>query len=198
MTKHRMFRPAPAMLVAALAFPVAAFPIMAFPGLAAAQAVTPATPTMTLPGRESAPGTVPTAPNVTAPSSGQGRRAVQPARTAPAKPTDRVEARITELHAKLKITPAQSSQWDAFAAVMRENARGMHTAFETRSTGRPKMNAVENMQSYAVLAEQHAQDLRRLAPAFAGVYSVMSDDQKRNADEVFRAQRADGGPRGRR
>lgn len=186
MTKHRMFLLAPAMIAAALAFP----------DIATAQAVMPGTPTMTPPAREAVPGPVPAVPNATAPAP--ARRAVQPARAAPAKPTDRVEARITELHAKLKITPAQTPQWDAFAAVMRDNARDMHTAFETRTTGRTKMNAVENMQSYAVLAEQHAQDLRRLAPAFAGVYNVMSDDQKRNADEVFRAQRADVGPRGRR
>ncbi len=113
----------------------------------------------------------------------------------PALTPEQREARITELHAKLKITPAQTPQWDAYAAVMRDNARGMGTAFETRGTGRPKMNAVENMQSYAALAEQHAQDLRRLAPAFAGVYNVMSDDQKRNADEVFRDQRLNGGSR---
>jgi protein CpxP len=190
MTKPMMFRLAPAMLVATLGFPA----------IAAAQAVTPSTPTMTPPSREAPDGPVPTAPNVTpapAPRSPASRAPAShaAAQRAPAKQADRVEARIAELRTKLKITPAQSLQWDAFANVMRDNARGMDSAFESRSSGRPKMNAVENMQSYSTLADQHAQDLRKLTPAFADLYNVMSDEQKRNADEVFRSSGVAGGPR---
>lgn len=184
MTRHRIFRVAPAMLAA----------VLAFPAIAAAPLLTP-----TAPGTPPTLNTTPSAREApAAPAPMPARRAAQPASAGRARPTDRVEARIGDLHARLKISPAQTPQWDAFAGVMRDNARGMEAAFENRSTGRLKMNAVENMQSYATLADQHAQDLRRLAPAFAGLYNVMSDDQKRNADEVFRTERADGSPRRRR
>lgn len=194
MTKHRMFRLAPAVFAAALAIPG-----LALPGIAAAQVMSPTMPAMTPSARESLQAPVPTAPpNTQNATPAPARRVAQATRPAPVKPTDRVEGRIADLHTRLKITPVQSPQWDAFAGVMRDNARGMETAFDTRTTGRLKMTAVENMQSYATLAEQHAQDLRKLAPAFASLYGVMSDDQKRNADEVFRTERPDAGPRRRR
>ena len=39
--------------------------------------------------------------------------------------TDRTEAQITDLHAKLQITPAQEDQWNKVASAMRENASQM-------------------------------------------------------------------------
>ena len=42
---------------------------------------------------------------------------------------ERVERRITELRAQLRITPAEQQQWDQFAGVMRENARDMDQIF---------------------------------------------------------------------
>ena len=50
------------------------------------------------------------------------------------------------------------------------------------------MNAAENMQSYAQIAELHAQDTQKLAAAFQTLYGSMSDAQKKNADTVFRAR----------
>jgi hypothetical protein len=190
MTKPMMFRLAPAMLAATLGFPA----------IAAAQAVTPSAPTMTPPSREAPDATPAPAPQSPASRSPASRAPAShtphaAAQRAPDKQADRVEARIADLRTKLKITPAQAPQWDAFANVMRENARGMDSAFESRSSGRPKMNAVENMQSYSTLADQHAQDLRKLTPAFADLYNVMSEEQKRNADEVFRSSGVAGGPR---
>jgi hypothetical protein len=190
MTKPMMFRLAPAMLAATLGFPA----------IAAAQAVTPSAPTMTPPSREAPDATPAPAPQSPASRSPASRAPAShtphaAAQRAPDKQADRVEARIADLRTKLKITPAQTPQWDAFANVMRENARGMDSAFESRSSGRPKMNAVENMQSYSTLADQHAQDLRKLTPAFADLYNIMSEEQKRNADEVFRSSGVAGGPR---
>ena len=42
---------------------------------------------------------------------------------------ERVENHIKQLHAQLHITPAEQTQWDQFAQVMRENARDMDQAF---------------------------------------------------------------------
>ncbi len=54
------------------------------------------------------------------------------------------------------------------------------------------MNAVENMQSYAEIAEQHAKNMERLVPAFQNLYNSLSDAQKRTADALWRnyAERA--------
>jgi protein CpxP len=102
-------------------------------------------------------------------------------------PTERVEQRISQLHAQLRITPAQQAQWDQFAQVMRENARNMEQRLEQRVSSFTSLNAADNLQSYAQVSELHAQDVKKLADAFQPVYAAMSDEQKKNADTVFRA-----------
>ncbi|HEY1430354.1 MAG TPA: Spy/CpxP family protein refolding chaperone [Stellaceae bacterium] len=100
---------------------------------------------------------------------------------------ERVENRIKELHAQLHITPAEEPLWNEFAQVMRENAREMDQAFMQRAQQFPTMNAVQNMQSYEQISEEHAQRVQKLVPAFQKLYDAMPDQQKRLADQVFRA-----------
>jgi hypothetical protein len=98
----------------------------------------------------------------------------------------KIELRITDLHARLLITSAQQPQWERFAQVMRDNARSMDEAFQQRVPVIPTMTAPANLQSYAHVAEDHAQDMQRLVPAFQALYDTMSDNQRRTADQVFR------------
>ncbi len=100
---------------------------------------------------------------------------------------ERVERRIKELHTQLRITPAEEPQWNQFAQVMRENARDMDEAFMQRAQQYSTMNAVQNMQSYEQIAEDHARRVQKLVPAFQNLYSAMPDQQKQLADQVFRA-----------
>jgi septal ring factor EnvC (AmiA/AmiB activator) len=106
----------------------------------------------------------------------------------PREQVDRIEAHITALHKQLRITPAQQAQWDQFAQVMRENARAMNQTFDERAARLASMNAADNMQSYAQMTEQHAQDVQKLAQAFQALYGTFSDEQKKNADSVFRVR----------
>ena len=48
------------------------------------------------------------------------------------------------------------------------------------------MSAVDNMQSYAQIEQQRAQDMQKLVPAFQTLYSSLSDQQKKTADQIFR------------
>jgi periplasmic protein CpxP/Spy len=100
---------------------------------------------------------------------------------------ERVENRIKELYRQLQITQAEEPQWNEFAQVMRENAREMDQAFLQRAEQFPTMNAVQNMQSYGQISEEHAQRVQKLVPAFQKLYDAMPDQQKRVADQVFRA-----------
>jgi protein CpxP len=116
----------------------------------------------------------------------------KPAATASKAPSaaDRVEQHITQLHTQLHITPAQQAQWDQFAQVMRDNAKGVDALVDQRGASLASMTAAENMQSYSQIAQQHAQDMQKLSTAFQTLYSSLSDEQKKNADEVFRARAA--------
>lgn len=99
---------------------------------------------------------------------------------------ERVERHIAELHRRLRITPQEEPQWNAFAQVMRDNAARMEQAFEARRAQGPNMNAVEDLRSYAAVAKAHADDMQRLIPAFQALYDVMPQPQQKTADQVFR------------
>lgn len=102
---------------------------------------------------------------------------------------DFVEKRITELHAKLKITDKQSPQWEAYAKTMRENADGTDKAFQDRAQKLSSLNADDAMQSYAKLAQMHADNMQKLATSFSTLYGTFSADQKKAADKLFRNER---------
>src|SRR5476649_2994675 len=60
----------------------------------------------------------------------------------------RVEQRISELHAKLKITPAQDEQWNKFADVMRDNGHTMGDLYRQRMALRSEEHTSE-LQSHS-------------------------------------------------
>lgn len=149
---------------------VAAAALLALPVSALAQSSQPA----------AGSGAVPAAPVVkSSPLAGY--------RVAGRNAEERVERRIKELHAQLQITPAEEPQWNDFAEVMRQNARDMDQAFMHRAEQFTTMNAVQNMQSYEQISEDHAQRVQKLVPVFQKLYEVMPDQQKQLADQVFRA-----------
>lgn len=98
---------------------------------------------------------------------------------------DRVEQQIQDLHSQLQITDAQSKPWNAYAQVMRDNARKASDAFHQRAQKLSTMNADEVMKSYAQLAQMHADNMQRLASAWSDVYAVLSPEQRQTADALF-------------
>jgi ribosomal 50S subunit-associated protein YjgA (DUF615 family) len=102
---------------------------------------------------------------------------------------DRVEARITELHARLEITPAQEELWTSVTQVMRDNAKTMEALTKARSEQAKTMTAIDDLKSYGEITEAHADGLKKFIPAFESLYNTMSDEQKKNADTIFRGHR---------
>ena len=98
---------------------------------------------------------------------------------------DRVEARITELHTKLSITPAQEELWNNVTQVMRDNAKTMEMLIKARAEHANAMTAVDDLKSYGEIAEAHADGLKKFLPVFEPLYVSMSDAQKKNADALF-------------
>lgn len=104
-----------------------------------------------------------------------------------------VERHIAGLQRRLKITPAQQPQWEAFIAVMRQNAAHMATLQRDRTERVTAMTAPEDMRSYAEVARAHADDLQRLASAFDTLYAAMTPEQKAVADRTFHEFQGRGG-----
>ena len=99
---------------------------------------------------------------------------------------DRVEARITDMHAKLKITQAQEDQWAKVAQMMRDNEKAIEPLIKARAENAKTMTAVDDLKSYGEITDAHADGIKKFTPVFAILYDGMSDDQKKTADTLFR------------
>lgn len=97
-----------------------------------------------------------------------------------------IERRITELHSRLAIGPAEQKPFDAFAQVMRENSQRMEMLVTKGMEGGSAEDAVGQLRMYAVMAQVHADNMQRLTAAFSPLYDVLSPDQKRRADVSLR------------
>lgn len=158
--------------------------VLAGPSYAAtllAQATPPSSPA-----EQPGAGQPPATEQQTAPPQAAPRQAT-PHRRARLTPEQRIDARIEDLHKRLQITDAQAPQWNAVAQVMRDNAEAMSKLIRERAANAKTMNAVQDLQSYEQITEAHAEGLKKLVPAFDALYNTMTDQQKRNADVVFRS-----------
>jgi protein CpxP len=99
---------------------------------------------------------------------------------------DRVELRIKDMHAKLKITAEQEPQWVLVATVMRDDAKAMDALTQTRFDHAKDMTAIDDLKSYGEIATAHADGINKLTPVFTTLYTNMSDSQKKEADILFR------------
>lgn len=120
-----------------------------------------------------------------------GGRAAPPAPQAGGGDVDR---QMADLKKQLKITPQQEPQFNAFAEVMRSNARDADAQMRQAP---PAQNAVEGLKQAQQMAEAQANALKRLVPALQALYDSLSDPQKKVADQVLGAgEEAGGQPQG--
>jgi hypothetical protein len=68
---------------------------------------------------------------------------------------------------------------------MRENVKDLDRAIDKRAANAASATAIDDLNSYADIAQAHANGVKKLASVFSGLYNAMSDDQKKAADEVF-------------
>jgi hypothetical protein len=114
-----------------------------------------------------------------------------PMQTAAPKHVDPLEARIVELRDKLQVTDTQEKEWKSLVKVMHENASNSRELVLAKRQNEETMTAVDDLRAYAEVAEEHAKGVKHLAKAFEALYAVMSDDQKKVADDFFRQHKRD-------
>jgi LTXXQ motif family protein len=154
----------------------------AFAGVVALTAALLIVPAFGQTTQQNAPMGAPAAPSATQQPSTPAPRPTQHATRSSAD----IEARIKSLHDRLHVTAAQEQQWEQVAQVMRENAKTMNKMIRERDAKLRTMNAVDNLNAYAGIAEAHADGVKKLASAFDSLYDSMSELQKKDADAVFR------------
>jgi hypothetical protein len=119
-------------------------------------------------------------------------------------PGERVEARLAYLNTALKITAAQQTQWDAFADVMRKQAKEADARIKARqaqmaaNTERKRLTAIERLERrQAFMATASARLGERLA-AQKPLYAALSPEQQQIADQLLAGRGDRHGKRGGR
>ena len=118
------------------------------------------------------------------------------------KPSERVEARLAYIRTALKITDAQQAQWNAFAEMLRNQARRADQRMQEFRAQREQGATRERPNAIARLEREqrrHAESAARINERLAvqrPLYAALSTEQKAIADEVL-APRRHGGRFGR-
>jgi Spy/CpxP family protein refolding chaperone len=136
--------------------------------------------------------------------AGRHQHAQQPGAHRFALPSERVEARLAHQKAALKITAEQEARWNAYAEVVRKQAKEADARLQSRrekmaaSAGGKRPGAIERLeQRQAFMAEASQRIGERLAVQ-KPLYAALSPEQQQIADRLF-AQRGGkhGGGQGR-
>jgi 2-polyprenyl-6-methoxyphenol hydroxylase-like FAD-dependent oxidoreductase len=86
----------------------------------------------------------------------------------------------------LHITAAEDPAFNTFAQVMLDNAQAMDAISNANESDLSMRTAVQSLQQYATVTQQHAQNVQKLSAAFATLYASLSPAQQKMADEMFR------------
>jgi protein CpxP len=128
------------------------------------------------------------APSVDRP---EGRPGAQHERRPFSLPGERIEARLAYDKTALKITTAQESQWNAYADVLRKQAREMDQRIEAWRSQGGKMQrdhrptAIERLQREQEFLTAASQRLDELLAAAKPLYAALSPEQQQIADQIL-------------
>ncbi len=106
---------------------------------------------------------------------------------------DRRDVRMRHMHDRLHITAAQEDKWSAVVKVMAENeTAGRNRRMDSNREDRrrddreeTRMSAVDNLKAMQVHADDSAANLKKIIPPVEALYTSLSPDQQKRADQMF-------------
>jgi hypothetical protein len=100
-------------------------------------------------------------------------------------PGQHVEGRIAYLKAELGITDAQLPQWNALADAMRESGKSMRVAMAANmGSGMPSAAPARSDAMIAMMTAR-LESMKKTSEAGKALYAVLTDAQKKSADELM-------------
>jgi len=96
-----------------------------------------------------------------------------------------VEGRIAFLKTELKITDTQQKPWNAVADVMRANAKTMMEMPGGMMAGSAATTLPDKLAAREQALTARLDAVRKYRAAVGSLYAVLSDDQKKTADELM-------------
>src|SRR6266481_3295595 len=112
-----------------------------------------------------------------------------PARMGMMGMADHAEGRLAFLKAELKITEAQTPQWNAFSDALRENARRMGGMSAMMMQGGmmgqdgASVNAPDRLDRMEKMMTAMLESIKATRAALVPLYAVLTDEQKKVADQ---------------
>lgn len=131
------------------------------------------------------------APGTAGPGAGMmggGMGRVMPGRMsgAPMQPLRRIEGQLAYFRAELRITDTQLPQWSAFAEAFRSQGERLRRATVHSMGGTAGHDtAPEQMDRRITLLSAELEAMRAVSVAAAPLYGVLSEEQRRMADELM-------------
>ncbi|MBX9591256.1 MAG: Spy/CpxP family protein refolding chaperone [Hyphomonadaceae bacterium] len=95
------------------------------------------------------------------------------------------EGRIAFLKAELGVSDAQKAVWEAYAAALAKNLQGMQGMRQAMMKAMEAKSPVERLDSHIAAMEGRVAALKEVKPALGTLYSALSEDQKKKADQLL-------------
>ncbi len=99
-------------------------------------------------------------------------------------PFDHIEGQIAFYKAELGITDAQLPEWNTFADALRSSAKNMRTTMASVMKAGVPTTAPARMDAMVQMMSVRLDAMKALLAAEKSLYAVLSDDQKKTADEL--------------
>lgn len=100
-------------------------------------------------------------------------------------PFEHVEGRIAFLKAELKVTEAQTPQWNAFADALRANAKAHQSMHEQMGKGGMPSSWPERLAARQKMMSMHLDGLKNLEAAAKPLFAALTEEQKALADRLL-------------
>lgn len=100
---------------------------------------------------------------------------------------EHVEGRIAFLRAELRIADAQAATWEAFAAVLRDNAKRPDAA---AMPAMPAGDLLTQLETQERLLAAKLETARATRAAYAALHEILSAEQRQTIDELLRTHGA--------
>ena len=98
---------------------------------------------------------------------------------------ERMEGRLSFLKTELKITDAQTPAWNELAQAIRTSAKQRNERMKSLFADEDKVKTLpERLELQEQLVATQLDELRQLKTAVQGLYAVLTEDQKKEADDI--------------
>ena len=101
-------------------------------------------------------------------------------------PFEHVEGRIAFLRTELKIEESQVGPWNAFADVLRANAKSMKDMHEEMINQSNAVTLPQRVDIHEKMMSAHLEMERRFQAATKPLYDALNDQQKKLADSLIK------------